>query len=130
MNKVVICNISEDPFNPFEASPEELIAMALYDAGVTNDFTTLNGTPASEFLESFFQKRSRYREATRLGKILIETGKISPKSIEKALTMQKKNPDLKLGQILLQISACTEGDIEDSLNEQQRRRKPVKHKKG
>nr|MBF0220682.1 hypothetical protein [Desulfobulbaceae bacterium] len=109
-------------FNPFHATQEELIAQSLNDSGLITEMTTINDVPARELLEIFFAKRNMYRNATRLGTVLIESGKIPQEKLKAALEYQKENKNMKLGEILIKLGVNTEEEIESSLQIQSKKR--------
>lgn len=122
MNKVQVENITEDRFNPFNATPGELIASALHDAGLMNDNTLIDGELGNEELESYFSKRTLFRDATRLGKMLIEDGKIPHDKLKEALNYQEKSKGKKLGEILVTLGVCSASDINRCLHIQRSKR--------
>jgi hypothetical protein len=116
MNEIVICNIDTEKFNPFGASPEELISIALDEAGLNQAETTINKVSSRELCKFFYDKRDNYRELTKLGNILMKNSVISPQDLQSALEYQKLNPELKLGNAFLKLNLCSLEDIEASLD--------------
>lgn len=117
-NRIIIEDVSEDKFNPFGAEAVELVALALSDNGLMNAETTLNGQSATEVLKEFFSKRRVFQEITRLGYLLIQKDKISHNVLQEALDIQKKNKDIRLGEILINMGACAKEDIDSIIKSQ------------
>lgn len=117
-----VSDINLQHFNPFHASKEELIAQSLNDSGLLMESTKINDIPAFELLESFFAKRKMYRKATRLGTVLIESGKIPLEKLKEVLDYQKENKDMKIGEILIEFGVCTKEEIENFLEIQREKR--------
>ena len=122
MSKIVLENIETDRFNPFEATAEELLANALHDSGLINPHTLINGEAAEEFLTLFFAKRSVFRDATLLGKMLMETGKIPHDKLREALRYQKEHKGMKIGEVLVKLNLCASEDIDNCLDLQKKKR--------
>ena len=116
--KILVTNLVTDMYNPFAASAEELLAMALDEAGLIGPSTTIGGKEAGIALESFFQKRSHYREISKLGNLLVRQGALSEEDLHRALALQRKSGGLKLGEVMLELGICSVDDIMRNLDTQ------------
>lgn len=122
MKFVTIQEINTDRFNPFHANEAELIVNALNDAGLLQETTIINDLPAQHFLDSFLTKRTMYRNATRLGAVLIESKKIHPDKLQEALAYQESHRDMKLGEIFVNLGLCSQEDVDTFLKIQKSKR--------
>lgn len=52
------------------------------------------------------------------GEILIEKGKLTKEQVQKALTLQKDNPERKMGEILVTLNYIKYDDIIDTIKKQ------------
>ncbi len=52
------------------------------------------------------------------GEILIEKGKLTKEQVQKALTLQKDNPERKMGEILVTLNYIEYDDIIDTIKKQ------------
>jgi hypothetical protein len=110
--------------NPFDATAEELVACALDEAAVTSPHTMVNGVEIAVLMDAYSGKRQRFREATRLGSLLVEEGLISEDQLKDALAVQKQETlqmaraPRPLGQILVSMHVCTELQIARTLGQQ------------
>ena len=118
-------HIDLERFNPFGATAEELLAYALDAAGLINSETRISDRAAREFLDRFYHKREDYREATKIGGLLIRQGVLTREQLADALRMQKSHPDMKLGEAILALRVCTLVDIEQALETQIRIREDL-----
>ncbi len=118
MNEIKLTNIDTKTFNPFGASAEELLANIINESGLIRKDTRINGILAKEYCDSFYKKRTSYKESTRLGSFLIRNNIISKNQLNEALASQEQNRDLKLGQILVNMNICSKDEVHHSLNEQ------------
>lgn len=116
MEDINVTHINIDNFNPFGATAEELLAIALDEAGLISEVTKINNMPARELCKSLFNKRETYKELTKLGNILIKKHVISSEELQKALDYQRKHPESRLGNTLLALKICTIEDIERCLD--------------
>jgi type IV pilus assembly protein PilB len=66
------------------------------------------------------QKQEKYRE-TRLGEVIVDVGMTSPEAVERALNVQRM-VGLKLGRILVQADILSEEDLQKCLTLQQKNR--------
>lgn len=110
--------IDKDRFNPFGASEQEMLAYALDDAGLINAQTTIGECSAREYLRAFYRKREDYRESTKLGKMLVRQGVISPPQLAEVLHYQQEHPGMKLGEAILALGFCRISDLERALEVQ------------
>lgn len=115
MDKLQVFDIDTENFNPFGATSEELLASALDEAGLIKLTTTINEVLAREFCNKFYDKRENYRELTKLGNLLIKNNFITYSQLQNALEYQRKHPDSKIGNSLLELKICTLEDIEACL---------------
>jgi hypothetical protein len=110
--------------NPFDATPEELVAAALEEAAVTNPNTQVNGFGVPDLLQSFYAKRRRFLDATRLGQLLIDASIVTYDQLQEGLMLQKTEalqyarPPRPLGEILVSMGYCTELQIAKALGQQ------------
>ncbi len=118
MNGVKLTGIDTQSFNPFGATAEELVAIAINESGLMGDGTEINGIPAKTYCDSFYEKRLSYEESNRLGRLLIKNLIITQNQLDEALGIQRQNRKLKLGQILINMNMCSKGDVTDSLSMQ------------
>ena len=117
--------LTTDLYNPFSASVEELLAMALDEAGLLGPETTVNGEEAVTFRQGYFRKRANYREVTRLGALLVRKEILSDEELKRALALQKKRGDMKIGDALVELEICSVEDIEKILDAQVRLRRDM-----
>ncbi|EKE02138.1 MAG: hypothetical protein ACD_20C00419G0001 [uncultured bacterium] len=114
-NEVKVSNINIEAFNLYKVTCEELIANAIENAGLIKAGTCINDQRALDFHKSFCDKRENFKEATKLGNLLVKYKIITQNQLHEALKHQKKYPELKLGTILLNFKFCTLSDIEKFL---------------
>ena len=117
-NKILISGINKENFNPFGATGEELVAIALYEAGLLNDSTKVNLFSAKELSLLFFKKREMYKKLSRTGNLLIKYGIITAEELTNALDYHKKNISERIGSILVELGFCTNDDIDKILQTQ------------
>lgn len=125
VHEIKIVDVNVERFNPFNATAEELIANALDSAGLIKQSTTINDKPAKDYCRSFYDKGRNYRDLTKLGSILLRSNVINHSQLQQALDYQKQNPNMKIGDILLDLNLCTEKDISQYLNTQCRIREDI-----
>jgi hypothetical protein len=113
-----VCDIDKVRFNPFGATEQELLAYALDDAWLIRFETTIDGSPAREYLRSFYRKREDYRESTKLGEMLVCHGVIDQPQLAAVLCYQLEHPGMKLGEAILALGFCRITDIEATLEAQ------------
>jgi hypothetical protein len=125
--QVVIDAINTDFLNPYEATPEELVAEAMEHFGLIDDETTLNALQAKEHLRNLLLKKKYYhgvlpRKAsfiTKLGSLLVQRNIINNMQLKEALNYQKQTP-IKIGEILVKLGFVEEDDITDIIEEQRK----------
>jgi hypothetical protein len=113
-----ISNLGRGAYNPFGADAVELLAAALDEAGLLGPDTTFDDREADMPLQSYFSKRTQYREVSRLGTLLVQNGIISKNDLGRALSLQKENRGMKLGMALTELGLCSIEDIEKHLDSQ------------
>lgn len=113
-----ISNLGRGAYNPFGADTAELLAAALDEAGLLGPDTTFDDGKANGPLQSYFCKRTQYREVSRLGTLLVQRGIISKDDLGRALSLQKEHPGMKLGMALTELGICSVEDIEKHLDTQ------------
>jgi hypothetical protein len=126
-NKTVrISNLGKGAYNPFGADAAELLAAALDEAGLLEPETTFDGRTAEVPLQSYFRKRTQYREVSRLGTLLVQNGIVSQDDLGKALSLQREHPGMKLGKAMTELGLCSVNEIERHLDTQLDIRKDMK----
>lgn len=108
--------INED-LNPFGATAEELLAGTLDENGLLSMDTKINGQPARSLCDAYYKKRNQFREATRLGDLLVRAGLITPKQLLNALNLQKERA-MPLGEVIVSMGFCRQEEIELTLERQ------------
>ncbi|MEI7474338.1 MAG: hypothetical protein WCK67_06120 [bacterium] len=116
MSELNISEINIDNFNPFGATAEELLALALDEAGLLSEVTKINETSAKALCKSLFVKRDAYKELTKLGNILIKKHVITAAQLNEALEYQRQHNENKLGNTLLALNMCKIEEIERCLD--------------
>lgn len=117
-NFISVKNINIDLFKPFGANPEEVIANVLKEAGLLRQDTYINDIEAIQLCNSFLNKKGNFKQSTQLGNMLVKNKIVTLQQLKDALYEQKKNPALKLGNILITMGACTKFDIERCIRSQ------------
>jgi len=117
-NFLSVKNINVDIFKPFGVTPEEVIANALKEAGLLKQDTYINDLEAIELSNSFLNKKGNFKQSTQLGNLLVKSKIVTLQQLKDALYEQKKNPVLKLGNVLISMGACTKFDIERCIRSQ------------
>lgn len=125
MTKFVVEGLGPAGTNPFSASPEEMLAAALDEAGLITSETMINSRAARELLESWNIKTSRFREISRLGDLLLKRGVLTENDLGRALRLQETKGGL-LGEALVELGICTPPEIEKILGTQVRLRHDMK----
>lgn len=110
-------NLKLEDFSAFGAAPAELVAYALDEVGLLGSHTLIDGKSARNLVESFYHKRHKVRQNTRLGSLLIEAGVISQSQLIEALSTHVTH-DLPLGQALVQQGFCTQAELDQALTRQ------------
>lgn len=116
MSELNISEINIDNFNPFGATAEELLALALEEAGLISEKTKINEIIAKSLCKSLYSKRDAYKELTKLGNILIKKHVISVAQLTEALEYQRLHTDSRLGNTLLSLKMCELEEIERCLD--------------
>lgn len=119
---IYVQNLALDSFSSIGASPEELLSYALDEVGLLGQMTMINGKSAREMAESFYQKRQRVRQNSRLGNLLISEHIISKEQLIAALSYHVTH-EVPLGQALVQLNSCTQEQIESALARQEHLRR-------
>ncbi|OGH96164.1 MAG: hypothetical protein A2287_07845 [Candidatus Melainabacteria bacterium RIFOXYA12_FULL_32_12] len=114
-NETRVSNINIEAYSLFDVTCAELIATALENVGLLRLDTLINGKNAAEFCKSFQSKRENFKEATKLGNLLVKYKIITQNQLHEALNYQRKNPEVKLGTILMKFKFCSFADIEKFL---------------
>jgi len=117
-NFLSLKNINIDLFKPFGAKPEEVLANALKEAGLLRPDTYINEIEAIQLCNNFLAKKANFKQSTQLGNMLVKNKIVTLQQLKDALLEQKKNPVLKLGNVLISMGACTKFDIERCINSQ------------
>lgn len=125
MEKITVSQINIDNFNPFGATAEELIAIALDESGLISEKTKINTFFARDLCKSLFAKREAYKELTKLGNILIKKQIITVEQLKESLEYQRLHPESKLGNTLFDLNMCSVEEIECCLNIQNKIRDDI-----
>jgi hypothetical protein len=103
--------------NPFGATAEELLAGTLDENGLIGADTRINGVSARELCSHYYRKRNHFKEATRIGDLLVKANVITSQQLAEALHNQMRG-SAPLGEILVKLGMCTFEDIESGLERQ------------
>lgn len=117
-NFLTIKNLNIDLFKSFGVNAEEVLANALKEAGLIKSNTYINDIEAGQLCNSFLLKKGNFKQSTQLGNMLVKNKIITLQQLKDALAEQKKNPALKLGNILIAMEACTKYDIQKCIGSQ------------
>jgi len=117
-NLITVENITLELFKTFGVTPEEVIANVLKEAGLLTTETRINDNEAAKLCNSFLQKKGNFKQSTQLGNMLVKNRIITLQQLKDALHAQTKNASLKLGNILIEMEACTKYDIERCIRSQ------------
>lgn len=117
-NFLSVQNINIDLFKPFGATPEEVLANALKEAGLLRQDTYINEIEATQLCNSFLSRKGNFKQSTQLGNLLVKNKIVTLQQLKDALHEQKQNPALKLGNVLISMGACTKFDIERCIRSQ------------
>lgn len=120
-----VTDIYTERYNVFAATPEELLADALDEAGLLQESTMVNGLSARELCRAFHQKRMNYKENSKLGFLLVEKQTITEEQLSQSLEYQSRYYDLKLGEVLVNMQVCSKEDVEAVLQTQQTLRRAI-----
>lgn len=120
-NKTLVENIHMDLYAPIGITPAEVLANAMREAGIISKDTLINGENAIDLCSSFLEKKSnsqQFAKLTKLGNILVKNRVITLQDLKLALKKQEKHPEMKLGNILIEMGACTKFDIQNCIESQ------------
>jgi hypothetical protein len=110
----IIKNISKDRFSPFNATEEELIAFSLDENSLLNEKTTINELNARELVISFYNKREKFRQNSRLGHIIMKENNLSKDDLIRALVYHEQN-EVPLGEAFIKLGICTQEQVNKAL---------------
>ncbi len=113
----IIKNLKKDRFAPFNVTEEELISFALDEAALLDEKTIVNETSGKILVQSFYNKRDKFRQNTRLGHILVKEYNISKDDLIKALTYHEES-GAPLGEAFIFLKICTREQIDEALKTQ------------
>jgi len=117
-NTLTVKNLNIGLFKPFGASPEEVLANVLNEAGLLSQDTYINDIEAIQLCNSFLARKGNFKQSTQLGNMLVKNKIVTLQQLKDALSEQKRNPALKLGNVLISMGACTKFDIERCIRSQ------------
>jgi hypothetical protein len=120
-NQVVVENIHMDLYAPIGITPAEVLANAMRESGILSKDTTIDGKTAIELCSSFLEKKAnsqQFAKLTKLGNILVKNRVITLQDLKVALKKQEKHPEKQLGNILIEMGACTKFDIQNCIESQ------------
>jgi hypothetical protein len=110
----IIKNISKDRFSPLNATEEELIAFSLDENSLLNEKTTINELNARELVISFYNKREKFRQNSRLGHIIMKENNLSKDDLIRALVYHEQN-EVPLGEAFIKLGICTQEQVNKAL---------------
>lgn len=110
----IIKNISKDKFSPFNATEEELIAFSLDESSLLTDKTIINDLNGRNLVISFYNKREKFRQNSRLGHIIIKENNLSKEDLIKALAYHEEN-EVPLGEAFIKLGICTREHVNKAL---------------
>lgn len=113
----IVKNISKDQFTPFNVTDEELLSFAIDEASLMTESTQINGVSAKELAKSFYSKRDKFRQNTRLGHILINDFGVTKEDLLRALVYHEEK-QLPLGEAFVELNICTSEQINSALIKQ------------
>lgn len=122
LDEVYIQNLKLEDFSAFGATAAELISYALDEVGLLGSHTLINGKGARQLVESFYTKRHKVRQNTRLGNLLIHDGILTQAQLIEALSYHVTH-DMPLGASLIQLGFCTQAQLDQALVRQAEIRK-------
>lgn len=117
LDDIQIHNLKVDDFSAFGASASELVAYSLDEVGLLGSHTLINGKAGRSLVESFYTKRHKVRNNTRLGNLLIQEGVINQAQLIEALSYHVSY-EVPLGSALAQLKFCTQAQIDTALARQ------------
>jgi hypothetical protein len=127
-NEVFVQNVHMDLYAPIGITPAEVLANAMREAGILSKDTTINGEHAIDLCSSFLEKKAnsqQFAKLTKLGNILVKNKVITLQDLKIALKKQEKHPEMKLGNILIEMGACTKFEIENCIESQNQLREDL-----
>jgi len=113
----IISGIIKDQFTPFKVNEAELISYALSEAALISDETEINGESAQKLVQSFYEKRDRFRHNTRLGHLLLKEYGIKKDQLIKALVYHEEK-EVPLGEAFVQLQICSREQVDNALKKQ------------
>lgn len=116
-DNIYLQNLKIDDFSAFGASAPELVAYALDEVGLLGSHTLISGKSARKLVESFYNKRHKVRQTTRLGNLLIQAQVITQSQLIEALSYHVTH-QVPLGQALIQLAFCSQEQLNDALARQ------------
>lgn len=117
IDELYVQNLKLEDFSAFGAGANELLAYALDEVGLIGSHTLINGKAARPLVESFYAKRHKVRQNTRLGNLLISDGVLTQAQLIEALSYHVTH-ELPLGKSLVQLGFCTETQLDQALARQ------------
>lgn len=117
IDEIYLQNIKIEDFSAFGANPAELVAYALDEVGLLGSHTLINGKGARQLVESFYHKRQKVRQNTRLGNLLIHEGIITQAQLIEALSYHVTH-EVPLGSALIQLKFCSQEQLDTALARQ------------
>lgn len=117
LEEIYIQNLNVGDFSAFGALPGELVAYALDEVGLLGSHTLINGKSARQLVESFYVKRHKVRQNTRLGNLLINEGVLTQAQLIEALSYHVTH-EVPLGTSLIQLGFCTQIQLDQALARQ------------
>ena len=115
-------NLHVEDFSSFGATPAELVAYALDEVGLLGSHTLIAGRGGRILVESFYRKRHKVRQNTRLGSLLIQSQIITQAQLIEALSWHVTR-EVPLGQALIELNFCNQSQLDSALSQQSRIRK-------
>lgn len=112
-----IQNLQLADFSAFGATPAELVSYALDEVGLLGSHTLIDGRSGRQLAESFYRKRHKVRQNTRLGNLLIQSGIITQAQLIEALSFHVTR-EVPLGQALTQLNFCSQAQLDSTLARQ------------
>ncbi len=123
---VTITGINMNTFTPLGITPAEVLANALRESGLITNYTQINNYNPIELCSSFLEKKSNYKQLSKLGNILVKNKVITLQHLKDALAEQERDPSKKLGNILINMKACSKYEIERCIKSQNQIRNDIK----
>lgn len=109
--------ILNEELNPFGATAEEMMAGILDENGLLGASTAINSQSGKKLCENYYQKRTLFKEATRLGDLLVKADLLTAAQLTKALDLQRDS-NVPIGQLIVSLGYCTEEQITKTLSRQ------------